>query len=644
MNRREPVQFASRFATTYTRLLQAVPPEQLVGPNQDVQGFWSGLLDFDVEREFLHGKLNELRKDDCLGMLKPVLNDAVRACLQALRSENVGEAKKAHAAATLGAFSRGLLSKNFAGWEVMEVFAGGVSGSDAFFEDLTTAIDNVLSDRSTSASLRHEVLQLAVIFVCGLSQLSPGAYFLRHDLFPCIVATVTSPDTEQFTFEAVLLLALLANFHKSDAATMNPYLRRIRECEDEDFMRMTCWAANFAASAVVKSYQSILDDSPPTLTTSLGSFLSSLRPDRALASKPVDPPRKLFKNQPIEACVIMLPLYEFLQGSPTFRRIFASTLAAAEEDKKTATRITPLPLTLLSLSSYLLSHASSSSSPRAIAYANLALNTLLVMSENDEIMAALQEESKEDIRLCRQRQPPLPLVQPPRPPIGVMLDCCISWLRHNLHKKLETACYLICIRTCFRTTWYLQRGHVRLKYHWQELWRALILLLHFLNSKLDSLLTTGGVEQLVQGTLLLFDFVLCRNDKLLPHSQAVHELVYEIVRSADVFRKQQALLDKLANPHSNTTNTPQKRLSGSESRAPQALTNIIAVADHYETRLREAGVRSANQGLRVIASEIDKDGLNYGTDLHGADNPPKHAEDVVGFIRFAYADGMALMP
>ncbi len=63
-----------------------------------------------------------------------MLNDAVRACLHALRSENAGEAKKAHAAATLGAFSRSLLSKNFAGWEVMEVFAGGVSGSDAFFE------------------------------------------------------------------------------------------------------------------------------------------------------------------------------------------------------------------------------------------------------------------------------------------------------------------------------------------------------------------------------------------------------------------------------------------------------------------------------------------------------------------------------
>ena len=35
-------------------------------------------------------------------------------------------------------------------------------------------------------------------------------------------------------------------------------------------------------------------------------------------------------------------------------------------------------------------------------------------------------------------------------------------------------------------------------YHWQELWRALVLLLDFLASKLDSLVTTGGIEQLAQ--------------------------------------------------------------------------------------------------------------------------------------------------
>ena len=99
--------------------------------------------------------------------------------------------------------------------------------------------------------------------------------------------------------------------------------------------------------------------------------------------------------------MVLLPLFEFLHGSSTFRRTFISTLTPKDE-KKTATKITPLPLTLLSLSSYLLSHASSSSSPRSIAYANLAMNILLVMSEHDEILAALQQNSTEETRLCRQ--------------------------------------------------------------------------------------------------------------------------------------------------------------------------------------------------------------------------------------------------
>ena len=75
-----------------------------------------------------------------------------------------------HAATTLAILSRNLLSKNFAGWEVMEVFAGGVSGSDTVFkvrtqdtvdirvhdaqyvQDLTTAIDDTLSDTTASGS------------------------------------------------------------------------------------------------------------------------------------------------------------------------------------------------------------------------------------------------------------------------------------------------------------------------------------------------------------------------------------------------------------------------------------------------------------------------------------------------------------
>jgi hypothetical protein len=41
----------------------------------------------------------------------------------------------------------------------------------------------------------------------------------------------------------------------------------------------------------------ISDDSPPTMSSMIGSFVSSLRPDRAFSSTPVNTPKELFKNQ-----------------------------------------------------------------------------------------------------------------------------------------------------------------------------------------------------------------------------------------------------------------------------------------------------------------------------------------------------------
>jgi hypothetical protein len=67
---------------------------------------------------------------------------------------------------------------------------------------------------------------------------------------------------------------------------------------------------------------------------------------------------------------------------------------------------------------------------------------------------------------------------------------------------------------CYRVIWFLHKAHIRLgaklflavnlepklvaEYSWQELWSALIGLLAFLSSKLDNLMTTGGVEQLAR--------------------------------------------------------------------------------------------------------------------------------------------------
>ncbi|KZT02439.1 DUF1741-domain-containing protein [Laetiporus sulphureus 93-53] len=628
----------SKFISTYTKLFSGLTPEQ-IAPNQDDAKFWSSLLELGVDADFLILKLNEVNKEDCLGALKPILNRLVLACIRHARTGADNDAKKTHAVETLSILSRCILRKNLAGWEVMEIFAGGVNESDKVFDELTSMIDEIMGDGFAPVSLKHQVLQLAVIFVSGISQLSPGAYFLRRDLFPCIVTIITSQETEQYTFEAALLLSLLANFHKSDAAKLNPYLRCIRETDNHELMHKICWASNFAADAVVKTYQSISDDSPPTLQSTFGSWLYALRPDRALAATPVDPPKELFKDQPIEACVILLPIFEFLSVNSTFHTVFTEPLRneSLEEHSSAGTKVAPLPYTLLTLFSYLLTHASSTHSSRAIAYANLALSILLVMAESRVVLQTLCEAKEADVRLCQQRLPLLPAT-PPRAPICALLDCCVLWLRHNLHKRLEVYAYVKCVRICHRVLWYLQNQRTRLEYHWQELWKALVGLLDFLANKLDSLITTGGIEQLVHETLLLIDLALCRSSGYLPTPAAIHELVYEVVHSAPTFRKQQTLLDKLALPKSIT----RARLAA-ESPATEALTNILSVTDHYEGKVTMAGAASARSALRVVAKEIEKDGLIYRTDLH-KEEPIKQSEDVVGFIRYAYMDGLALMP
>ncbi|KAI0734702.1 hypothetical protein C8Q72DRAFT_770467 [Fomitopsis betulina] len=497
----------------------------------------------------------------------------------------------------------------------MEIFAGGVNESDKVFGDLTAMIDEVLRDGSLPVDLRHQVLQLAVIMMSGISQLSPGAYFLRRDLFPSIVTIITSPETEQFTFEAAVLLALLANFHKSEAAKLNPYLKCMRETQDEKLMHKLCWASNFAVDAVVKAYQNISDDSPPSFSATFGSFLSSMRPDRALSSTPMDIPRELFKDQPIEACVILLPIFEFLHSNERFHTILLEPLTTKTE--LSPTRISPLPYSLLTLASYLLTHATSVHAPRAIGYAHLSLNILLVMAESKVIMEAFCNRGDADIRLCRQRPPLLP-VTGPRMPVCAIMDCCVLWLRHNLHKRLEVHSYLVCTRICYHILWYVQRERVRLDYHWSELWNALIGLLDFLVGKLDRLITTGGVEQVIQETLMILDLALCHSGVLLPNPAAVHELVYEVVRSSEVLKRMQTVLDELALPVSSTS---RRRLSKPTHSSSDALTNILAVAIYYETKVREAKATSARSALRAVAKEVDRDGLNYGENLH-VDEPP----------------------
>ncbi|KAI4528315.1 DUF1741-domain-containing protein [Schizophyllum commune Loenen D] len=603
----------SQFASTYLKLLQGQPRET-ISPKDSLDDFYAKLLSLTVDRVVLEAGLTRVPKEACLTQLKPFFNELFASCLKWAREGSPDDPRKTNALQTLSIVIRCVLAKNMSGWEVLEVFGGGVKGDAVFMVRSQDRIQRSPSQcRLVSAAIRHQALQVALTFMCGISQLSPGAYFLRIDLFPAITTLITSPETEQFTFEAALLFAILANYHKSDAATLNPYNQSLKNTKDRKLMEKICWASNFALNTAIMAYQAISDDdSTATLTNSLGSLLTSWSPHRAFTSKQVDAPRELFKDQPIEGSVILLSVSEFLRQNPLFLEVLLKDIRPEEGEK--ASTASPLLLTTLSFASYVLTHATSIATLRSLGYANLVMNVLLNIAENDKAVKALCEPSSMALRLCRQRQPLLPAPKAGRAPLCAVLDCCVLWLRHNLHKRIEAHMYRMCIWICHRIVWDLQVWRTRLDYHWSELWAATLGLLTFLSTKLGDLLTTGEIEALISEastdsalqTLSFLHLALWSSERFLPTPEALHVFIYELVRSADSLKKQAPLLKDLALPQRSSS---RRRSLNTELTAAEKLARILNCVEFYATKISEGRARSANQAMRIVAREVDADGL-----------------------------------
>ena len=109
-------------------------------------------------------------------------------------------------------------------------------------------------------------------------------------------------------------------------------------------------------------------------------------------------------ERPIEAAVILLPIFEPLHVNAFFAPILVEPLIVPDDAGTSRSEHSPNPLilTLFSVSSYVFTHASSVSSLRAVAYAHLCLNTLLLVSESELAVGALVRPTRYSVRLCRQ--------------------------------------------------------------------------------------------------------------------------------------------------------------------------------------------------------------------------------------------------
>lgn len=286
------------------------------------------------------------------------------------------------------------------------------------------------------------------------------------------------------------------------------------------------------------------------------------------------------RNRPGPNAALLLATYDFAHAN----KLFCFNLVTLPAEKGEEQPIS----SFLSLTSYFLQHAHLSS--RASAYAHLNLMVFRLLIEDTVICKRIcSDESKTPVRLCRHRQPFLPLVKGDRILATSLLDAMVDAVNHNLRKRLDVSLYTLCVGIMLRVISYLSRSRTRLKYHWSELFRSLLSLIRFLTQYTADLRDLPHVETLLDHVVNLVALSLSAGEAFLPTPAAYDDLFYKVVESGEVLTKFKENY-RLGNRHSNSIDT------------------LINVSTHYKQLLAADPKRKPSNLTTQEVTDVIKQG------------------------------------
>lgn len=260
----------------------------------------------------------------------------------------------------------------------------------------------------------------------------------------------------------------------------------------------------------------------------------------------------------------MLAAYDFTHAN----KLFCMTLVTLAADKGGEAPIS----SFLSLTSYLLQHAHLS--PRATHYAHLNLMVLRLIIEDPTICKKVcSDDSKQAVRLCRQRQPFLPLVKGERPLAASIIDTMVGAINHNMRRRLDASLYTLCVGILLRIISYLSRSRTRLKYHWSELFRSLLSLIRFFTTYASDIKGLHNIDGLLDHVVNLLALSLSAGEAFLPTPGDYDDLFYKLVESSEVLNRFEAAF-KLKSRRSNSIET------------------LLTVCAHYREMLADGSVKT----------------------------------------------------
>ncbi|KAE9978742.1 hypothetical protein EG328_001340 [Venturia inaequalis] len=568
------------------------------------EGFWQELFLLKPDPKALKDILDDLSPDDLLHLQAHPQQLLIRAIR---RVQDGKEPSDENALDTLTVFLGAVLNKRYTNpsSDIISVLTG-LHDADTVFSDFVGALESAIRN-GRNVPLRLKAVKVALAMISGAYSTGLVSYFTHRDLFPALMKAVQDSEDSLQNLSPFILLGLLTNYNKFEF--QNPYRLRLDDFVNDGIIRKVVQCVGATCGMARDKYVAIQEDMPEgwnftnTLVyIGLGALTSS-KP--AMPTLTPEEAKARFVTLPGPEAAIILSTYDFANAN----KLFCFNLVTLPSQSKTE----PSPISsYLSFTSYLIQHAHRST--RASHYTYISLFTLQILLE-DQVLAKriCGEESKAPVRLCRQRQPFLPLVRNDRVLAASILDIAVDGINHNLRKRLDVELYNLFLGILLRVVSFLGRSRTRLAYHWSELWRSLLSFVRFLTTYATDVKATMHASLLVDTLVNLIALSLSTGESFLPDNTAYDDLFYKLVETGDVLIKFRDAYDLSRGPTAGSIDT------------------LISVSRHYHSLLEESkGKGSTNLSPRevhkVIQSGYDtlsiqaKEGLDQWEKFREADH------------------------
>ncbi|KAM0806194.1 hypothetical protein BDR22DRAFT_827971 [Usnea florida] len=554
--------------------------------------FWGEFFLLRPDKAGLERRLNGLTTDDLLHLQHETQQLFIRAVSQVKQGRAPSDE---NALDTLTVFLGNILTKRYTNpsAEMITVLAG-LDEVDAVFFEFANAIENIIRI-GRSAEVRSKAIDVALSLTSGAYQTSLVSYFAHRDLFPALMKSIQDSDSTEPVFKPFLLLGLLANYNKFEFR--NPYRLRLEDFISEKAIETIAQGIGTACSQFRNAYTSIQEDVTEGWT--VGGTLSYIGLGVLAPSKRSAPTqtrynelKEGFTALPSPGAAVLLGVYDFTNAN----RIFCSSLVTCTSTSKTV----EAPFSaLLSYTSYLVHHAYRS--PRAATYAILNFFIFRIIIEDLALCKVLcDSEILLAVRLCRQRQPLLPVTQKPRPAAASMIDILVDTISHNLRRHLDITLYISCIGLIHRLVSYLTFTRTRLTYHWSLLWQTLLSFLRFLTSYASSLaVQVPDLPLLINPLLATLALAVTSGESFLPDPAAYDDLFYKLVEAGEYLSRFKKAF------HTHVTQRSESIGATSNGSTTAPIDILIQVAAHYHD-LVEAEKDNGRMGNNLSPREVSK--------------------------------------